>query len=184
MNIPDLVNYVAPEVPGCNVLAIEQALMEAVRAFCAATWVWEHETSAWIRAGKDTGAIRVSAGMSILGIVSWESEHTSEPPMLYRNGYVRARRDVASDTKYSLTVAVQPARTETEIPDWLDEQSRDAVVAHAKHSLLMLPGKDWTNPARAGILYQIYRDAVNSTKRDRNTNRLRGAMRVRIPGVN
>ncbi|MEF2146652.1 MAG: hypothetical protein V3573_14495 [Desulfovibrionaceae bacterium] len=184
MNISDLVNYVAPEVPGCNVLAIEQSIMEAARSFCAATWVWEHDTSAWIRAGKDTGAIRVPTDMSVLGIVSWESEQTSEPPILYPGGYVRVRRDVTSDTKYTLTVAIQPDRSETEIPDWLDDQYREAIVAHAKHSLLMLPGKDWTNPGRAQPLYQIYRDAVNSTKRDRNTNRMRGVMRVRIPGVN
>jgi hypothetical protein len=184
MNISDLVPYVAPEVPGCNDVAIERAILDAARAFCAATWVWEHDTSVWIRAGKDTGGIRIPSSMSALGIVSWESEHTNEPPMLYRDGFARVRRDVTSDTRYDVTVAVQPARTETEIPDWLDGLYRDAITAHAKHSLLMLPGKDWTNPGRAQLLYQIYRDAVNSAKRDRNTNRMRGVMRVRTPGVN
>lgn len=184
MNISDLVPYVAPEVPGCNDVAIERAILDAARAFCAATWVWEHDTSAWIRAGKDTGAIRVPSTLSVLGIVSWESDTTSEPPVLYRGEYVRVLRDVTSDTKYSVVVAVQPTRAETELPDWLDDQYRDAITAHAKHALLMLPGKDWTQPGRAQLLYQIYRDAVNTVKRERNFNRLRGRMRVRIPGVN
>lgn len=183
MKISDLADYVAPEVPGCNIIAIERAIIDAVRAFCAASWAWEYDTSAWIRAGRDTGVIRLLPSMSACALVSWASDATNVPPVLYQDGLLRVPADVVTDTRYTLVVAVQPKRTETEIPDWLDEKHREAITSHAAHALLMLPGKDWSNPGRAVTLYQIYLDSVNAVKRERNTNRLRGAMRVRVPGA-
>lgn len=183
MNISDLVKYVAPEVPGCNTITIERAIIDAVRAFCSATWIWDHDTSAWIREGKDFGAIRMPTYMSACGIVSWKSDATNEVPALYRGESIRVSQAMTSDTRYTLTVAVQPQRNETEFPDWIDDLYRDAITAHARHALLLLPGKDWTNPPRAQTLYQLYTDAVNSVKRERNFNRMRGVMRVRVPGA-
>lgn len=183
MKISDLANYIAQEVPGCNIIVIERALLDAARAFCAASWVWEHDTSAWIRQGRDKGVLRLLPSMSACGLVSWESDATNVPPMLYRGEYLRVPDPVAQDTRYSVVVAVQPKRTEEEIPDWLDEEHREAITAHAAHALLMIPGKDWSNPGRAMTLYQIFSDAVNAVKRTRNTNRLRGVMRVRTPGA-
>ena len=183
MNITDLVSHVAPEVPGCNVISIERALVEAVRAFCAATWVWSHETTAWIRAGKNTGALRVPASLSVCDLISWESETTSVAPVLYRGTDLQVENDVEEDTQYSVVLAVRPGQTATEYPDWFDDQYRPAITAHAAHALLMLPGKDWTNPNRAQLLYQTYIDAVNAAKRAYNHNRLRGNVRVKNTGV-
>lgn len=183
MNITDLISYVAPEVPGCNAITIERAIHDAVRAFCSATWAWEHAATAWIRAGKDTGVIRLPASMGICGIVSWKSETTREHPALYRDNEIQVRQAPAADVRYDLTLAVMPSRKETDFPDWLDARYREAITAYARHLLLMLPGKDWTNPGRAQTLYQIYTDAVNDVKRERNNNRLRGVMRVRVPGA-
>lgn len=183
MNIADLVPYVAPEVPGCNVISIERALVDAARSFCADTWVWSHETSAWIRAGKNLGALRIPASLSVCALISWESTTTSVAPVLYRGTELQVEEDVTVDTQYFVKLAVQPVQTATEIPDWLDSQHRKAITSHAAHALLMLPGKDWSNPGRAQSLYQIYTDAVNAAKRAYNVGRLRGNMRIKTYGA-
>ncbi|NCC84837.1 MAG: hypothetical protein EOM03_12035 [Clostridia bacterium] len=186
MKFSDLISYVMPEVPGCNVIAIERALLNGAREFCARTWAWEHSPTITIRAGKVFAAIgyKIPSKTSVLGIVKWESDDTSVAPAL-RNGNSELFVDDAPtvDTAYTVTLALQPGRTADEYPDWMDNAYRDAVTAHAKHELMMMPEKTWSNPARAQVLYTIFTDAVNDAKRAKNTSRLRGRMMMRVPGV-
>lgn len=186
MKFADLVPYVMPEVPGANVIAIEQALLNAAREFCRQTWVWTHQPTVTIRAGRTyaTLAPRIPAKSAVCGLDGWESEDTSIAPSL-RNGDTELFVDdaPAADTRYVLTLALFPSRTADEMPDWLAGAHRDAITAHAKHEIMLLPEKTWTNPGRAQVLYTIFSDAVNEAKRNRNISRLRGRMRMRVPGV-
>lgn len=186
MKFADLLPYVMPEVPGANVIAVERAILNAAREFCRQTWVWTHQPTVTIRAGRTyaTLAPRIPAKSAVCGLDGWESEDTSIAPSL-RNGDTELFVDdaPAADTRYVLTLALFPSRTADEMPDWLAGAHRDAITAHAKHEIMLLPEKTWTNPGRAQVLYTIFSDAVNEAKRNRNISRLRGRMRMRVPGV-
>lgn len=186
MKFSDLISYVLPEVPGANVIAIERALLNAAREFCRQTWVWTHQPTVTIRAGRAFSALasRIPAKSAVCGLVEWESEDTSVAPAL-RNGDTELFVDDAPtiDTRYVVTLALFPSRAADEMPDWLDAAHRDAIAAYAKHELMLIPEKVWSNPARAQMLYTIFVDAVNDEKRNRNVNRLRGRVRMRVPGV-
>lgn len=184
--LADLIPYVLPEVPGCNVVAIERAILDGAREFCRQAWVWEYPVTPTIKAGKVFAYIstRIPGGSSTCGLVSWESDDTAVAPAL-RNGNTEVFVDEApeADTQYTLTLALCPSTSAEKIPDWIADAHRDAITAHAKHALMLVPEKTWTNPGRAQVLYSIFTDAVNEAKRTRNISRLRGRMRVRVPGA-
>ena len=185
MKLADLISYVLPEVPGANVIAIERALLGAAREFCSRTWIWTDKKTFTIRAGREFAALsaRLPAKSAACGLVAWESDDTSVAPALRRaNTEVFVDESPDVDTAYTLTLALMPSDSADEIPDWMGA-FRVILGAYAKHELMMQPEKTWTNPARAQVLYQIFTDAVNDEKRNRNNSRLRGRMRVRVPGV-
>ena len=186
MKFADLLPYVMPEVPGANIIAVERALLNGAREFCRQTWVWTHRPTVTIRAGRTYSALasRLPAKSAVCGLAGWESDDTSIAPAL-RNGDTELFVDdaPAADTRYVLTLALFPSRSADEVPDWLDDAHRDAITAHAKHEIMMQPEKTWSNPGRAQVLYTIFADAVNEAKRKSNISRLRGRMRMRVPGV-
>ena len=180
MMIDNVVNRVMNEVPNSNVVSVKAAIVEGFIEFCKETWVWELETVAWVREGRKTGVIRKPKASSVVGIVSWESQHTSTPPTLYRGEEVSVPTVTTSDIQYSLTVAVMPEDTVTEIPDWIYTSHGKAIIAYAKHTLLMMRDKSWTDPGRAQTLHAQFTDAVNDTKRAINNARMLGNNRIRL----
>lgn len=180
MMITNIVNRVMNEVPNSNTLSVQAEIVDGCIEFCRQTWIWQVETAAWVRKGRKTGVIRKAANISIIGLVSWESQHTSTPPTLYRGEEVSIPYVTESDIQYSLAVAVVPADIITDIPDWLYVNHGKAIIAYAKHSLLMMRDKSWTDPGRAQTLHAQFTDAVNATKREINNARMLGNNRVRI----
>lgn len=156
MNLSNLYSDVKLHVPLSPDILLARALNDAARQFCARALCWEEDLDPIIPvAGQTTydldlpgGAVLVKVyGLSGVGVVD-----LVEKTVMFD--------EVPTET-VTLRVALQPSRTATTIPDVVGERFGEAIAAGAIARMLIMPGKEWTNPQMAAYHMGVYEAGVS-----------------------
>lgn len=182
MKFTDLINEIVPEADGVVPNPVlRRCIREAVISFCRATWVWRHKDTVTIVAGESVAALTMPDDQTVAcAVVYWEADRPCSKPSVISGTEISIEESAESPIEFDLTLALQPTNSATEYPDWMDGLYRQAIVAHAKHSILMQGNAvtPW-RVNRAQILYGQYTDAVNSVRRELNPRYVRGNLQIR-----
>lgn len=199
-----LTMYVLPEVQGCSDPLAEQAIRDAVIEFCQRAMVWVHMADVQsVTAGQAVYDIEPPTGASLVHIKSvklngktldplsidqlddrypqWRTE--SGDPKAYTQvedaEFILA--PVPADTAANgldVVLVVQPSRSSSAFPGWINDRYQDAILAGAKSRLMLKQNTNWSNPQQ-GLLYKTEFDrAVSSAKESSTLSFVRTALRT------
>lgn len=186
--------YVLPETPGCPETVVLRAVMSAVIEFARRTHCWVHTTEAIPAVqGVADYVFDVPAGAEVWSLLAvnykgkpLSPKNTVELDAAYpgwraRIGvprfYVKLdEAEVVLDAKPAATerdvltasFALTPERDKEEVGDvfyrdWLEE-----IAEGAKHRLMKMPGRKWTNPAGAEEANSLFQEGIARARANRN----------------
>lgn len=183
MKFANMINEVVPEADGVVTNPIiKRALRESVISFCRATYCWRYRDTVTISAGEYEADLSLPEQNTLAcAVVSYESDISCSKPNVLSGTTVAIEEPLGDDVTLKMVVAVQPDNAASEYPDWMDGLYRQAIIAHAKHSILMQRGGRLSplDIQRAQILYSQFTDAVNAFRREQNPNYVRGNLTIR-----
>lgn len=162
--------YVAPDVYECPQITMEIAIRDAATEFCRRAYVWKEELDPInVEAGVHTYDLGASRNVicehvveAMFGDQELVSTKTSNLPS-NRDTYEAKPRAYAlqfgdqirlypiPDTAGTLkvTAALTPSSTATGIDTTVFERYKEVIAHGAKHRLMNVPSKSWSNPALA-----------------------------------
>lgn len=185
-----LVSHVEPEVSGCSVPLIEQALRDSAIEFCANSMIWiVINDSISVTAGEPTYEIEVPIGASLVQIksiklsgellspLSVDQLDINFPHWKTKQGQPKHYSQVDDDEFFLVPVpeatinnaldvvlAVQPSRNSTYFPNWINNRYQDGIVAGAKARLMRKQNTAWHNPQQAMAYQYEFDQSVVSAK--------------------
>lgn len=184
--VPDLVLM----VPGCPEPTMERALRDAARAFCRDTYLISELTdttttdpgeSAVELAGLVSGQKEIVALMDVrvdgqfVGQTSIDTVRESIGFLDATTGRPRAAYQLGSQTvmlwptpdaayEVQFLVVTAPTSTATQLDDDLGNRWSEAVVNKAATTLMLQPGKPYSNPQLAMVTMQSYKHDVDRAR--------------------
>lgn len=177
----DLFNEVLPEMPGCSTALAENAIRNAVIAFCRDSWVWKHNPDKQaIVSGTAEYSLESPAGSDVAEIMLLTQEGVQLQPLSAEKadageaGYVLSE-DRTTVTLYptpavnvtnglSFTLAVAPRRASTTFPSWIFSRYLDSLAVGAKARLMRMPAKPWTNMEAGDAYLKEFRAGATAAK--------------------
>ena len=159
------VNTVRRDVPGCPNPLIKEEVLSAAIEFCQRSWKYTQDITVSVAAGDETVTVTLPAGTGIVGINHTEVDDIKDYQVDY-DGVVITLRDKATGA-YSMTVnvALKPLPTVTALPDFLFNDYYQAIAAGAKAKLMIMPGKEGTNPEYANLHSEVFQTGVRGAMR-------------------
>lgn len=162
--------YVAPDVYECPEITMEIAVRDAAIEFCRRAYVWQEELDPInVDQGVHTYDLGVSRGSICENVLEARFDDLKLAPAKVND--LPANRDTyeAKPRAYSmifgdqvrlypvpdragelkLTVALTPSSAATGIDSTLFERYKEVIAHGAKHRLMSVPSKSWSNPAAA-----------------------------------
>lgn len=182
----------SPHLPGCPSVVLRHELRRAAQRFFLNTQAWQMLLPA-IPVAAGTDSITLPAPAADLEIVRIESAtydgvrievksataiegenpddwtaHTGTPNTLIQlTPGIVIPYPVPATTAASglrLRVSVRPNESSLGIPDEMATRFREAIIAGANSSLMLYPGKPWTNPDMAAVNNQIFQSAIGEAR--------------------
>ncbi len=162
--------YVAPEVFECPEITMEIAVRDSAIEFCRRTFVWQESLDQITTVkGVSTYDLEPAAGTiveQILDAICDGSRLTSAKTVdlptnrdsfqgkpksysLMFGDQVRLYPIPDNKGTLNLTVALTPSSSSSGIDSTLFERYKEVIASGAKHRLLNLPNKSWSNPPLA-----------------------------------
>jgi hypothetical protein len=208
-DVIDLVPEVGQFVRRCPTLTLTRAYLRAARNFCAQTrWLRADATlngSTDTIANQMTYALQITdATLEIVGVRDVKANQVGLP----LNAWIIKPLDKTlfspwvgpgSPTKYAyipdaqiaffptpekaytmtITVAVQPVRTATALPNELITKWKEVIEAGALEYLFGIPGQKWSDANRAIFFGKTFRAGINNAKGDEQRGYNQGPVRAR-----
>jgi hypothetical protein len=162
--------YVAPDVYECPELTMEIAVRDSAIEFCRRTFVWKEQLDTIMSIkGIATYDIEIPNGTVCenvidvihsgkrLAPVKFEDLPTNRDtsrakPLAYSlifGDQLRLYPTPDENGKLDITVSLTPSSTATSIDSSLFERYKEIIAHGAKHRLMTVPSKSWSNPALA-----------------------------------
>lgn len=184
--------YVQPSVPGCPEITIQAYLREAAAQFCEFSEVWRFDIDEDFTSKSTSDyEIDVPTGAALTNIldlyldgsplVRVSDKHYSASPAfglgrparyaLYQEAQVRFYP--TPDTKYSFQGigVLKPSLTSTGVEDFIFETHHQVISAGALAKLMIIPGKEWSNPELASFYSAQFRKMTDDANA-RDTRRV------------
>lgn len=162
--------YVAPDVYECPEITMEIAIRDAAMEFCRRTFVWQDILDPLTTVkGIHTYDLEVPTGTIVENVIDAICDGRRLTPVKLRD--LPTNRDTfrGKPTGYSLvfgdqvrlypipddkgtlglTVALTPSSSATGIDSTIFERYKEIIAHGAKHRLMNVPSKSWSNPALA-----------------------------------
>lgn len=189
---------VLPDVIGCPDPMLQQQIMMAAHHFCTETGVWsEIQDPIKLQAGvteyeidapsKDAYVARVSGVW--LNNLKLEPEQLKKPKVegVKPTGYhtSRARSTITLNGSplagdiLVVRAVYAPSLQSKNLPDFLMERYADAIASGAKHRLMAMPGKDWSNPSISQFYRTQYDGALTDARIEMERGSVPGSLRVK-----
>lgn len=187
--------YVQPHVPGCPEVVIENHLRDAAIAFCERSGVWIYHAEPFTtHVGVSDYYVDVEGGSMLDNVVSLHVDglllervslthpptNPTEPQGAPRRYSIlegqQVRLTPAPDKEYSVhvTTVLKPTLSARSVKDFIFEAHGQAIAAGALASLMVTPGKEWTNPELAAFYdTQFLRQADDAARRESRRTNLR-----------
>lgn len=180
----DFLPLLAPHLPGCPDPSMKLYLASTAADFFARTYLWREQISGiTVAAGvvdydldPDTGFVE-----DIISVVYGEQTltrtdlrlvgtekltETGEP----REFWVQADNSIRifpipeAGTTLKVYAVLKPSRSGTGVEDWIYETWADTIVSGTIAQLAMIPGKEWSDIALAGMHKGLYEKAITNAR--------------------
>lgn len=162
--------YVAPDVFECPQITMDIAIRDSAIEFCRRTQVWQEQLDdIQTIAGVSTYDLGNQSSVIVEQVLEALCDGRILEPVKFRD--LPANRDTRtgestvysmmfgdqvrlypipqSSGKLSLTVVYTPSNSSTGIDSTLFERYKEIIAHGAKHRLMTVPNKSWSNPALA-----------------------------------
>jgi hypothetical protein len=204
--IENFVNRTLPDVFGCPLPIVEQAVYDSLRDWADKTWTIRAGFSvsvASLGANNSAATLDLSAVVPtahrIIALDNFMTNGAFMPLVLRELVAMQDENYLATagfryfDIPTTNTVRVYPSlvgdifdgqaisiplETATEVPDILYDEWVEPIVAGAKWRLLSMPNKGWSNPEFARELQVAVRRGMLAANRRYNKNRTRASLEV------
>lgn len=175
---------ITPHLSGCQVASIKLYLASTAADFFARTYLWREQINGiTVTAGKvdydldpDTGLVEDIISVVFgdhtltrtdLRLIGAEKlSETGEP----REFWVQADNSIRifptpeEGTTLKIYAVLKPNRAGTGVEDWIYETWADAIVSGTIAQLAMIPGKEWTDVALAGMHKGLFEKAITNAR--------------------
>jgi hypothetical protein len=180
----DFLPLLAPHLPGCPDPSLRLYLASTASDFFARTYLWREQISGiTVVAGTvdydldpDTGLVE-----DIISVVYGEHtltrtdlrligaeklSETGEPRefWVYADNSIRVFPIPEERTALKVYAVLKPNRSGTGVEDWIYETFADTIVSGAIAQLAMIPGKEWSDVALAGMHKSLYERAITNAR--------------------
>lgn len=189
---------VLPDVIGCPDPMLQQQIVLAAHHFCTETGVWDEiQDPIKLQAGVTEYEIDAPSKEAYVARVTgvWLNNLKLEPEQMKKprvegvkpTGYHAARARGAITLNGSplagdilvVRAVYAPSLQSKNLPDFLMERYADAIASGAKHRLMAMPGKDWSNPAIAQFYGNQYDNALADARIEMERGSVPGSLRVK-----
>lgn len=186
MNFSDLVADVLIEAPGCpEPIAISTLRRTAIK-FCRESHVWVEQindlypvndvTKYKVTPPDDTQIIAIASMVHHKGESEFKVKYW---PLVNPLGYLSFPAVPELDQgPIRIKVVLAPTNTANEMPDAIGEDYREGLIHGAVAKLVMMPGKDWSNPQMAAYHQSLYDEQKREAKFRRNNGNTEVNLRV------
>lgn len=180
-----LFQYVAPDVYECPEITMEIAIRDAAIEFCRKAYVWKEELDP-IQVQKGVHTYELGASRNVICEHIVEAFFGEQELVAAKASNLPSNRDTyeAKPRAYSLmfgdqvrlypipdtagvlkiTAALTPSSTATGIDSTLFERYKEVIAHGAKHRLMAVPSKSWSNPAAAQYHMQQFMRGIGEAR--------------------
>lgn len=180
----DFLPLLAPHLPGCPDPSLKLYLASTASDFFARTYLWREQISGiTVVSGTveydldpDTGLVE-----DIISVVYGEHtltrtdlrligaeklSETGEPRefWVYADNSIRIFPIPEERTSLKVYAVLKPSRSGTGVEDWIYETFADTIVSGTIAQLAMIPGKEWSDVALAGMHKGLYERAITNAR--------------------
>lgn len=173
--------YIAPEVIGCPIPLINQALVLVASEFCRTTLAWTEMSDPIPLVDEQQDYVPVAPTDAQLTTVRdvWCGERKLQPvPLARAYGCGSAREPTHYNMVGRVVVTVYPmpsgttgaalvmracfvpTLTAATLPDFFGDAYLDGLTSGAKARLMLMPGKAWSNPDLGTYYRKVFEDAM------------------------
>lgn len=175
---------ITPHLSGCQVATVKMYLASTAADFFARTYLWREQINGiTVTAGNvdyeldpDTGLVEdiisvvygeTTLTRTDLRLVGTEKlSETGEP----REFWVQADNSIRifpipeEGTTLKIYAVLKPSRAGSGVEDWIYETFADTIVSGTIAQLAMIPGKEWTDVALAGMHKGLFERAITNAR--------------------
>ncbi len=158
---------VSPEVIGCPVPVILQAIRDAVQEFCEKTWIWQEVVDCTITEDDRELVLSLPTGAKLVSVrylLKDGKEQVVPDNLFIRADEFEFEFEAEESQELKARVALKPTSTSIECPEWLFKDHAEAITQGAKARLLYDNRKTWGNPDLAVLNHQMFRKAITQEK--------------------
>ncbi len=175
---------VMPEVIGCPVPVILQAIGDAVREFCERTWIWQDIVFFDFEEGYREGFVSLPKNSRLVAVrylIENGNEQSVPEGMTIRASSSPVEfEDEAEETKeMQARVVLKPSETSTTCPPWIFNDHAEAIAHGAKARLMYDNRKAWGNPTLASLSHQLFKRAITKERIKIHQGYTMGSSRVK-----
>jgi hypothetical protein len=180
----DFIPLLAPHLPGCPDPSLKLYLASTAADFFARTYLWREQIDAIYVAPSqvdydldpDTGLVEDVISVvygehtlerTDLRLIATENlSETGEP----REFWIQADNSIRifpvpeERTVLKVYAVLKPNRNGTGVEDWIYETFADTIVSGTIAQLAMIPGKEWSDVALAGMHKMLYERAITNAR--------------------
>ena len=180
----DFIPLISPHLPGCPNASMRLYLASTAADFFARTYLWREQIDAIYIAPNqvdydldtDTGLVE-----NVISVVHNETPLTRTDLRLIgaeklsevgepREYWIQADNSIRifptpeERTVLKVYAVLKPNRSGTGVEDWIYETFADNIVSGAIAQLAMIPGKEWSDIAMAGMHKGLYERAITNAR--------------------
>ena len=159
------VNTVRRDVPGCpNPLIKEEVLASAIE-FCRRSWKYTADITVSVENGDAEVTVTLPVGTGLVGINHTDVDGYMDYRVDHEGPVITLKGVDSGDYDMIVNVSLKPLPTVTALPDFIFEDYYQAIAAGAKAKLMVMPGKEWTNPEYANLHSEVFQTGVRGAMR-------------------
>lgn len=175
---------ITPHLSGCQIATIKLYLASTAADFFARTYLWREQINGiTVTAGNVDYELDPDAGLveDVISVVYGETtltrtdlrligteklSETGEP----REFWVQADNSIRifpipeEGTTLKVYAVLKPSRAGSGVEDWIYETFADTIVSGTIAQLAMIPGKEWTDVALAGMHKGLFERAITNAR--------------------
>lgn len=175
---------ITPHLSGCQVATIKLYLASTAADFFARTYLWREQINGiTVSTGVVDYELDPDAGLveDIISVVYGEAtltrtdlrligaeklSETGEP----REFWIQADNSIRifpipeTGTTLKVYAVLKPSRSGSGVEDWIYETWADTLVSGTIAQLAMIPGKEWTDVAMAGMHKGLFEQAITNAR--------------------
>jgi len=161
--LEDFYKYIAPDVQGCPIPTVEDAVRDAIREFCHRSNYWRMwlEDTIYVSEDDETVDLEIPANTRLVNVLAIQAvnddgsygDYMDKDEFLYpgldSTQKILFNTPAEEDFEARVRVSLKPDIDTDTVQDWVYEDFRDIIVSGALSRLLNMSSKSWYRQAEA-----------------------------------